>query len=777
MQLQKPLATLPASGGGCVACNVHVFAYRGEIPMTRSPISPRRPMPSGRLPILLASVLASALLLFAGSLAVPDASAAGEPGSGRPDPLNSLMPMPRQLDWRAGVLRLPSEVGVAITGGNTNRLARAVERWREGVRAETGTGLAVSGDAPLLRLIVKEPGRAYPALDTNESYQISVREGGVEIRSTTTYGALHALQTLRQLARPCAGSICIPHVELSDEPRFRWRGYLLDVVRHFMPVSTVKRQLDSMAAVKLNVFHWHLTDDQSFRIESKSLPLLHEKGSDGNYYTQAEIREVIEYAADRGIRVVPELDLPGHSRSWQIAYPELSSAPGKQYELYRSDGIFSDPLHPALESTYELIEKLLAEVSTLFPDEYFHLGGDEVSYSAWEDNDDIVRFMAENDIGDPEALQAYFIQRYAALVIAVGKRPIGWNEVLHPELPGNVALHAWNGTEFPEIANDHAILISTDYYLDRFRSAEFHYRNDPTAVTAGSQRIDEAQILGIEATNWSELTTPINVDICAWPRLAAIAERAWSTAAYTESAEIADVYRRMQDVSERLHRSGSPHKRNRGVEFKALAGEEGSEALETLAEVVIPTPFYLLRRWSVIGRLLVPSLLGSLPNEPFTPEPFTGVLPYESLPSWYFARAVDEFLLAPEDPAKSAILINDLKRWSANHDPLVAVVERVPALQDQQIDRLSQAVKDVADVGLGLVRALRDSRKLESSTIRSYRNTLDKTEVVRLSFERAYLLQFFRPLPLKQHTIEIQPAIVKLLDAYERHLDSPRQAS
>jgi hypothetical protein len=210
-------------------------------------------------------------------------------------------------------------------------------------------------------------------------------------QAATVAGALHGLETFAQLVGPGAEGFRVPAIHIEDRPRFPWRGLMLDVSRHWMPVEVVERNLDAMAAVKLNVFHWHLSDDQGFRVESRRFPRLQQLGSDGDFYTQAEIRHVVAYARDRGIRVVPEFDMPGHTNSWLVGYPELASAPGP-YSIGRTWGVYDGAMDPTREETYEFLDAFLGEMTQLFPDPYFHIGGDEVNGRQWSQSSSIQAF-------------------------------------------------------------------------------------------------------------------------------------------------------------------------------------------------------------------------------------------------------------------------------------------------------------------------------------------------------------------------------------------------
>src|SRR5918993_471686 len=290
----------------------------------------------------------------------------------------------------------------------TLKLALARLESRTGL--EFARGLAAVPAAANLVIQCRGAGPATPELGQDESYVLEVSERQAFVNAPTVVGALRGLETFLQLVTADAGGYFVPEARVSDAPRFPWRGLLMDVARHWQPVEVVKRNLDAMAAVKLNVLHWHLTEDQGFRVESKKLPRLHQMGSDGNFYTQEQIRDVIAYAAMRGIRVVPEFDLPGHATAWLVGHPELGSAPGP-YTIERRPGIFEPALDPTREEVYKFLDGFLSEMAALFPDDYLHIGGDENEGKQWDRNPAIQAFMKAKGIKDNHALQAYFNTR------------------------------------------------------------------------------------------------------------------------------------------------------------------------------------------------------------------------------------------------------------------------------------------------------------------------------------------------------------------------------
>src|SRR4030095_7914217 len=251
------------------------------------------------------------------------------------------------------------------------RLTSAIDRFSKRLSGRTGLtfvpGLATDKEAATVWVQTSSPGQTIPSLDENETYQLEISNSRVQLVAPTVVGALRGLETLLQLLSADRDGFFFPAVKIQDQPRFPWRGLLIDIGRHYESPEVLKRNLDAMAAVKLNVFHWHLTEDQGFRIESKKFPKLHQMGSDGLFYTQEQAKEIIEYARQRGIRVVPEFDIPGHSTSWLVGHPELGSAPGP-YSIERGAGIFEPALDPTREDVYKVLDTFLGEMATLFPD-------------------------------------------------------------------------------------------------------------------------------------------------------------------------------------------------------------------------------------------------------------------------------------------------------------------------------------------------------------------------------------------------------------------------
>jgi len=507
----------------------------------------------------------------------------------------NLMPQPAKLEPGSGRLVIDGRFRVALDGYREPRLEAAAARLIQRLSLETGIpfpgGLENEPGKATLVLHCEHPGEAVQSVREDESYQLDVTPQQARLSAPTPVGVLRGVETFLQLVELDAQGFSAPAVRIADRPRFPWRGLMMDVCRHWIPEEVVKRNIDAMAAVKLNVLHLHLTDDQGFRIESRKYPKLHELGSDGHYYTQAQITELVAYARDRGIRVVPEIEMPGHSTSWYVGYPELASGPGP-FQIERKWGIFDPTLDPTRDETYTFLDGLIGEIAALFPDEYFHVGGDEVNGKQWKTNPRIVAFKQAQGMKDNADLQLYFNRHLLPIVQKHGKKMIGWDEIFHPDLPQDIVVHSWRGPD--SLAQTARLgymgILSNGYYLDFALPPADYYRVDPLDGAAASLTPEQAaRILGGEACMWSEFVAPENVDSRIWPSTAAIAERFWSPA---DVKDVDSMYRRLEVVSRELDGVGVTHHSSYPLMLARLAGTYSPEALETLADVVEPVKHY-----------------------------------------------------------------------------------------------------------------------------------------------------------------------------------------
>jgi hexosaminidase len=498
----------------------------------------------------------------------------------------ALMPLPVMLRPATGKLTLDNTFRAALVSAPDARLDAAIGRFVVRLSRQTGIPMLGLKDAtPKLRVECAAAGNDYPTLGEDESYTLDVTSDGALLKAPTRAGALHGLETFGQLVTLAQDGFEVPAVHIEDNPRFPWRGLMLDSARHWMPLEVVKRNLDAMAAVKLNVFHWHLSEDQGFRVESKRFPKLQQEGSDGLFYTQDEIRGVVAYARDRGIRVVPEFDIPGHTTAWLVGYPELGTIPGP-YEIGRKWGVYENALDPSREETYAFLDAFFEEMTALFPDPYFHIGGDEVVAKQWNASARVQAFAKQNNLKDAHAIQAYFNQRVQKLLQKRGKILIGWDEVLHPDLPRDIVVQSWRGQKsLAEAATQgYRGILSWGYYLDHLSPAAFHYGVDPMSGDADKLAPEEkSRILGGEMCMWSEYTTAEMVDSRIWPRAAAIAERLWSPAA---TRDVDSMYARMESVSRLLEWTGVQHRANYAPMLERMMGGRPAEPLRVLADAV-----------------------------------------------------------------------------------------------------------------------------------------------------------------------------------------------
>lgn len=505
----------------------------------------------------------------------------------------TIMPLPAHATSVAGNFVIAGSQRIVFEGYTESRLDRARQRFLDTLARTTGIPQwpAPSASQPTFTIRTKGPSANVQNISDDESYRLQVTSSGVTLDAPTPLGTMHGLQTFLQLIKLTPDGFVVPAVTVEDKPRFAWRGLMVDSGRHFIPLDVLYRTLDGMEAVKLNVFHWHLSEDQGFRLESKSFPLLTEKGSDDLYYTQAQAKELIAYARDRGIRVIPEFDMPGHAGSWFVGYPDLASGKGP-YSIERHWGVFDPAMDPTRESTYKFLDTFLGEMTSLFPDAYFHIGGDECNGKEWDANPRIKTYMREHNLKNDEALQAYFTTRVQALVTKHHKISIGWDEILQPDTPKNVMIQSWRGQDSVADAakRGYNVILSSGYYIDLSESAARHYAVDPLGGAAGALTAeDRSHVLGGEATIWSELVSPETIEGRIWPRMAAIAERFWSPQDVTD---MTSMYKRLAIVSETLTWHGVPYLASSDKMIQRIAAGGDVSSLGVLASVVEPPQGY-----------------------------------------------------------------------------------------------------------------------------------------------------------------------------------------
>ncbi len=396
----------------------------------------------------------------------------------------TLMPLPAKLELQNGSIDLSEGFNISYTKFADRHIGQALDRLISRIKQKTSLNIKVEGGYDF-EITYSEaiPLDSIISVD-DEAYTLKVSKNEIELTAATQIGILRGFETILQLVKKKGGQWVLPHCKIEDKPKFAWRGVMLDVCRHWMPKDVVLRTIDAMATAKMNVFHWHLSEDQGFRVESKVFPKLHEIGSNGKYYTQADIKEVIQFAADRGIRIVPEFDLPGHSKSWQIAYPGLSSVVYPLTFGSRRGELFAPPLDPTKDSVYLFLDQFIGEMAELFPDTYFHIGGDEVNPDYWNKNPEIASFMEKEGMEDTHDLQAYFNKRMYDILAKHGKLMLGWDEILHPDLGKDIIVQSWRSHKslFEAVQQGGTAILSAGYYMDHILSAGKHYKIDPTIL-------------------------------------------------------------------------------------------------------------------------------------------------------------------------------------------------------------------------------------------------------------------------------------------------------
>jgi len=602
----------------------------------------------------------------------------------------NLMPIPSKMTAQQGKCRLKKDFQIALNGVFSGKLPQNATRFLRRLDQRTGIFfeqqiLSKKDQNPQALFQIQSDTIGKVQLHENESYTLSISSEKIRLSAKTDIGAMRGLETLLQLLEADQEGYFFPTIEINDSPRFVWRGLMIDVARHFQPLEVIKRNIDAMAAVKLNVLHLHLTDNQGFRVETKTFPKLHELGSDGDYFTQNQIREIVDYATQRGIRVVPEFDLPAHATAWLVGYPELGSAK-KDYTIERKAGIFDPVLDPTNEKVYDFLDKLFAEILPLFPDEYVHIGGDENEEGKdWKQNPDIQEFMKKNKIADNHALQAYFNQRMLKIFEKYNKKMIGWEEILHPNLPKTAVIHSWFGKKslFEAAKQGYQTLLSNGFYIDLMHSVDEHYLND--LILPEGENLSDAQkarILGGEATMWSELVTQQTIDARIWPRMAAIAERLWSPA---QVNDLKDLHRRLPIISQQLEEHGLTHIKNQDVILRNLSRGKELTPLKNLAAVCEPMKVYNRNPNGDLYTMLSPLTL------------FADACTADAPDARIFNGLVADFL-DKNQQANHAQIKFLLEKWQKNHTSLKEIIQVSPVLKE--IEELSENLSKIAVLGL-----------------------------------------------------------------------------
>jgi hexosaminidase len=664
--------------------------------------------------------LRTRLLALAGSAVMAAASPAPVHADAAPV-THDLMPAPVRLEWQPGQLVLDRRFTLGSVGTADPRIEAALARARRRLEA-LGLTLAAAPAGAKATLVVESTGagKGVQEVGEDEAYELTVSPKQARVTAANPLGVLRGLETFLQLARVDGGRPVVPSVRISDRPRFPWRGLLIDPCRRWEPVEVVKRTLDGMAAVKLNVLHWHLSEDQGFRVESKVYPKLQQLGSDGSFYTQDQVRDVIAYARDRGIRVVPEFDLPGHSTSWLVGYPELGVVPGP-YTLVREWGVFDNVLDPSKEEVYTFLDRFFGEMASLFPDAYMHIGGDEVTPRQWNGSASVQDFIYRNNLAGAHGIQAHFNKRVNEIFTRHGKKMIGWDEIQSPDLPKNILIESWRG---PRALADNARkgydgILANGYYLDLLFPVADHYLNDPIPADSTLTAEERRHIFGGEACMWGEFVSPETIDSRLWPRTAAIAERLWSPA---EVRDLPDMYRRLEIESVRLGALGLTHLASYEPMLKKLTGGQPTASLRVLADLVTPVKEY--RR----GGLRIYTSSSPLDR-------LVDTARADSVAIRTFQTALDRYLQSPPATRDDSALRATFTAWRDNHAVLEPILTASPLGQEAR--PLSRDLAALGRVGLEALDSIRGGTQAPAAWTERARAVVEASAAARAEVELA----------------------------------------
>ena len=645
----------------------------------------------------------------------------------QPATLN-LMPVPSKVQVKASVFRISSSFQIAVKGDpSDSALYHAVNRTYQYLNRITGLAFGqkyvqLNDTLKNAALQVSVTNKSIFSPGVDESYTLDVDPNHITINAPTTIGALRGLQTLQQLCDLDGQGYYLPSVSIDDKPRFQWRGLMIDVARHFISVDEMERNIDAMAAAKMNVLHWHLCDDEGFRVESKLFPLLQQKGSNGEYYTQSQLKEIVNYAQDLGIMVVPEFDMPGHSQSWFAGYPELASQPGPYRPGPRPQWMneHPDPNRPTgggaasvitnLEAStfdatnpkvYKFLDKFFDEMTRIFPSGYVHIGADENNGLAWKLNPKIVAWMKKHDIQTTDDLQLYFVGRVHDILEKHNRRLIGWEEIYNDKLPKDAIIHKWIPQAISKYVKSHGepedfashgyeTLISEGFYLDVFMPSDFHYTN-PAFVMETSPKI-----LGGEGAQWTEIADNQNISLRMWPRAGAIAERLWSPLSVND---VPDMYRRLAVFNEELDQLGLLHKFNYERALRRLVNDENVQYLKTLTDLLTPVTGY-----QKMGANMMKSKTQGFQTTPLTA--ISDIIFVDSETEQKF-RALVKAFLENHDKGLEAKIREYLTLWQSNDihlQPLFNGNQRLMEVQDH-----SKNLSSAASIGLEALNRLDNS--------------------------------------------------------------------
>lgn len=656
----------------------------------------------------------------------------------------ALMPLPQTMTISQGSLPIEGGFSAEVSGCADAIAASALARFSKDLTAITG--MPDQGPPVPMTVTCRTPDPHLLSLDAKEAYRLDITPDKVTLDADGETGVLRGLATLRQLVARDAHGPVVPLVRIDDSPRFRWRGLMIDTARHFMSIETLKRQIAAMELAKLNVLHLHLSDNEAFRVESRRFPKLATIASHGQYYTQVEIRDLVRYARERGVRIVPEFDMPGHNLALVLAYPELAAVPLKTDDpLIMSKGA----LNPASEKTYRFLAGLLREMAALFPDHQFHVGGDEVSDAAWKESAEVDKLKASHGLASKTAVEAYFHARVRDILAAAGKSTVGWDEMAEGEQSKDLIIQSWR-TSNPvstATAKGHRVIVSAGYYLDQLRPADTLYAIDPldpAAFTTMTAEVlarvrqnpvtaamvsdglvakqlppltaeQEQLVLGAEAPLWAELVSDEMLDGRLWPRALALAERFWSPATVRDPE---DMYARLLPAMDRVRSLGLLDTARR-ERMTARLAPEAPQVVDRLVGLVAPVRMYAHSRVMVKGP-------NQRPQELVEPADAAST---DGAPARRFRVNVARYLSG--DRKAAATLRAELTAWRENEAPFTVVATGRPLLE--AVIPTARDIAALGMLGLAALDALEQGKPVPPDQATAGRALLQKLE----AFENA----------------------------------------
>ncbi len=573
----------------------------------------------------------------------------------------NVMPYPQKVEMIEGELMLNKLTTIKYEGAQSAMVSGAIVRFMTKYKNASLRPIQIVGSNEHSDITIQLNSLPHLGIPNLEAYQIQI-DSTIQIQAASEIGILYALETLNQLMVSNNEGVHFKKLTIQDWPTYAWRGMMVDLARHFIPMEMMKRNVDAMAAVKLNTLHIHISDDEGFRIESKKYPKLQEQGSNGKYYTQNEMINFVKYCKERGIEVYAEFDLPGHSQSWFAGYPELAAekkiyTPGPRFKidgdkpvnltsLMQMMNTTSTPsLDVSAEATYTFLDNLTKEMKPIFSKAYMHMGLDENNGVAWLKNPKIVSFMQTKGIKTPHELQNYFSEKFSKIIEKNGLTPIAWEEAFHNGLNKNILVQVWKpGFMGPTMsidtiaANGNSSIISRGFYLDVFMPAYYHFLNADFIKEKSDNKL-----LGGEAAIWSELVDESNFESRVWPRAAVIAERFWSS---NKLLDVDNMYERLNIINHKLSWDGLQQISSVEKHVDQFTNSQLNEGGKELLSLITPIKGYK----KIMGLMTKPTAI-----QPSSFRQLSDIIPIDAAGKWVFRKQVKQYLQNPNQENRTKI--------------------------------------------------------------------------------------------------------------------------